>query len=102
MVAGVLPAKKQVVAQGAAGFATPTQKPAPPPVTAPIDRLEQTKAPPKTRLEVVAPPAIGLTDKRYGRTGYFEYRLDDNGRIWTRYNPVLAPAPFDLPVTEPP
>lgn len=48
------------------------------------------------------PESFGLTDKKRGRTGYFEYQLDDQGRIWTRYAPILAPKPFEIPVTEHP
>ncbi|MBI2066843.1 MAG: hypothetical protein HYT77_02355 [Deltaproteobacteria bacterium] len=41
-----------------------------------------------------------MTDKRGCHTGYFEYQLDDQGRIWTRYAPILATRPFEIPVTE--
>ncbi len=39
-------------------------------------------------------------DKTSATTGFFEYRLDSNGRVWTRWAPTLATKPFTLPVTK--
>jgi hypothetical protein len=38
----------------------------------------------------------GVSDKKHGHTGYFEYRLDESGRIWCRWDPVLAKKPFAI------
>lgn len=55
-----------------------------------------------SRPTLTSPETFGVTDKRRGHTGYFEYKLDDQGRIWMRYAPILATKAFEIPVTAPP
>ena len=43
---------------------------------------------------------VNLRTPETGRSGYFQYALKD-GRIWTRYDPIIADKPFEFEVGEP-
>ncbi len=43
---------------------------------------------------------VNLRTPETGRSGYFQYALKD-GRIWTRYDPIIADKPFEFELGEP-
>lgn len=50
----------------------------------------------------LCPPSIDqvhIRTKTESRTGYFDYALKD-GRIWTKWNPILPTRPFTIPCAE--
>lgn len=63
--------------------------------------LKGTRSAPPARPKL-SPPAfqeVHLRSKEQGRSGYFHYALKD-GRIWTRWDPVLPDRPFLFPCGE--
>lgn len=62
------------------------------------------KAEPKPMPPFVGDPpdidSVNLRSEQTGRSGYFQYALKD-GRIWTKYDPVLPDKPFEFKLGEP-
>ncbi len=82
--------------QGAGFVPAPILRSAPPPLD---DQLEIAATTALTRL-AATPPRLAPGEKAYAKTGYFEYKLDVEGRVWARWNPTLAKVPFDIPMLE--
>lgn len=60
-------------------------------VTAPTAQLPARVEAPSSKLTF-----DGVSDKQNGHTGFFAYRLSDDGRIYCRWDPVLPDKPFEV------